>query len=72
MEPSCSSFWSLGGREPLQLDYDTAFLRPIAREFDSLPDLLPRKPGQAVDSITTSHTFSRGWHCGKCGRLSSR
>jgi hypothetical protein len=72
LNPSCSSFWSLGGREPDQLDYDTAFLRPVAAEFRGLPDLRPGKLVQTIDSITTSYAFSKGWHCEKCGRLSSR
>ncbi|KAG1776986.1 hypothetical protein EV702DRAFT_1104717 [Suillus placidus] len=72
LNPSCTSFWSLGGRELEQLDYDTAFLRPIAMLFTSLPELRPAKLIETMDSITTSYAFSKGWHCEKCGRLSSR
>ncbi|KAG1812407.1 uncharacterized protein BJ212DRAFT_1276580 [Suillus subaureus] len=72
LNPSCTSFWSLGGRELEQLDYDTAFLRPIAMVFTNLPELRPAKLIEPMDSITTSYAFSKGWHCEKCGRLSSR
>lgn len=72
LNPSCTSFWSLGGRELEQLDYDPAFLRPIATVFSSLPELRPAKLIETMDSITTSYAFSKGWHCEKCGRLSSR
>ncbi|KAG2043695.1 hypothetical protein BDR03DRAFT_851560 [Suillus americanus] len=72
LNPSCTSFWSLGGRELEQLDYDTAFLRPIAMVFTNLPELRPAKLIETMDSITTSYAFSKGWHCKKCGRLSIR
>lgn len=72
LNPSCTSFWSLGGQEPEQLVYDTAFLRPIATVFKNLPELRPVKLIETTDSITTSYAFSKGWHCEKCGRLSSR
>ncbi|KAG0708360.1 hypothetical protein DFH29DRAFT_892124 [Suillus ampliporus] len=72
LNPSCSSFWSLGGREPEQLDYDTTFLRPVAASFSNLPELRPAKLVETMDFITTSYPFSKGWHCDKCGRLSSR
>ncbi|OAX39114.1 hypothetical protein K503DRAFT_690307 [Rhizopogon vinicolor AM-OR11-026] len=72
LNPSCSSFWSLRGREPDQLDYDAVFIRPVAAEFRGLPDLRPGKPVQTIDHITTSYAFSKGWHCEKCGRLSTR
>ncbi|KAG2099129.1 hypothetical protein BD769DRAFT_1368639 [Suillus cothurnatus] len=72
LNPSCTSFWSIGGRELEQLDYDATFLRPIAMVFTDLPELRPAKLMETMDSITTSYAFSRGWHCEKCGRLSSR
>ncbi|KAG1865826.1 hypothetical protein DFJ58DRAFT_863465, partial [Suillus subalutaceus] len=74
LNPSCTSFWSLGGREleQQQLDYDTTFLRPIAMVFTNLPELRPAKLIETMDSVTTSYAFSKGWHCEKCGRLSSR
>jgi hypothetical protein len=72
LNPSCTSFWSIGGRELEQLDYDTTFLRPISMVFTDLPELRPAKLMETMDSITTSYAFSRGWHCEKCGRLSSR
>ncbi|KAG1746118.1 hypothetical protein EDB19DRAFT_1690476 [Suillus lakei] len=72
LNPSCTSFWSLGGQELEQLDYDSTFLRPIAMAFSNLPELRPAKLIETIDSITTSYAFSKGWHCEKCGRLSSR
>lgn len=72
LNPSCSSFWSLGGREPEQLEYDATFLRPIAAEFRGLPDLRPGKLVKTIDHVTTSYAFRKGWYCEKCGRLSCR
>ncbi|KAG1870361.1 hypothetical protein C8R48DRAFT_789393 [Suillus tomentosus] len=72
LNPSCTSFWSIGGRELEQLDYDASFLRPIKTVFTNLPELRPAKLIETMDSITTSYAFSKGWHCEKCGRLSSR
>lgn len=72
LNPSCTSFWSIGGRELEQLDYNASFLRPIKTVFTNLPELRPAKLIETMDSITTSYAFSKGWHCEKCGRLSSR
>ncbi|KAG1746285.1 hypothetical protein EDD22DRAFT_918224 [Suillus occidentalis] len=63
LNPSCTSFWSLGGREH--------FYAQLQLVFPSLPELRPAKLIGTMDSITTSYAFSKGWHCKKCGRLST-
>ncbi|KAJ7905907.1 2OG-Fe(II) oxygenase superfamily-domain-containing protein [Mycena leptocephala] len=78
LHPTCSLFWIMpsGGSLPLNLDYNPDFLTVI--DFRPLPfsfrDALLPKPLTLApkDGITTSYTYSRGWHCRKCGRLSCR
>ncbi|KAJ7760653.1 hypothetical protein DFH07DRAFT_816306 [Mycena maculata] len=78
LNPVCSSFWTTASGQSLpdHLDYNPEFLTII--DFRALPlayrnALLPRPPGLAPkDGITTTYAHSRGFHCRKCGRLSSR
>ncbi|KAJ7097191.1 hypothetical protein B0H15DRAFT_773342 [Mycena belliarum] len=78
LKPVCPSFWitSTGRSLPDHLDYNPEFLSVI--DFRPLPlayrnALLPKPPVlEPKDGITTSYRYSRGWHCGNCGRLSSR
>ncbi|KAH7916571.1 2OG-Fe(II) oxygenase superfamily-domain-containing protein [Hygrophoropsis aurantiaca] len=73
LRPRCSAFWCIatGERPPTQLQYDEEFLRLLPANFKNLPALRPIIP-HSPDEITTSYLFTKGWHCPKCGRLSSR
>lgn len=58
-----------------RLSYNTDFLRlePAHRFYVDLVDLYPELPPSEVpDNVTTTYSFTRGWHCRKCGRLSCR
>lgn len=79
LKPRCAAFWHLRDAEevPTSLNYSAPFLRPVKLETNhALEDLRPPLPvlmdASAKDQITTSRHFSKGWHCQKCGRLSSR
>ena len=77
LNASCLRFWiSVDGSPlPLQLEYNAQFLQllpPFVLPSD-MRDIRPALPvSSAPDGITTTHLFSRGWHCPKCGRLSCR
>ncbi|KAF8894103.1 hypothetical protein BD779DRAFT_1783639 [Infundibulicybe gibba] len=77
LNPACIRFWLQTDGEPLplQLDYNTEFLRLLPPM--SLPpgfaELCPSSPPTTSEAgATTDYIFSRGWHCNKCGRLSCR
>ncbi|KAH7888686.1 hypothetical protein F5I97DRAFT_1925224 [Phlebopus sp. FC_14] len=65
-------FWNISGEEPQQLDYHQEFLKLVPNKFENLPSLLPPKTVPSPDLVTTTYPFSKGWHCERCGRLSSR
>ncbi|THV05004.1 hypothetical protein K435DRAFT_834976 [Dendrothele bispora CBS 962.96] len=73
----CPSFWTLstGIELPGSLEYHEPFLqlkRTISLD-DEFRDIRPPEPlANPSNKVTTVHAFSRGWHCKKCGRLSSR
>ena len=80
LKPRCTAFWYLldASEVPTSLNYSASFLRPVKLETpQTLEDLRPSLPVLAVSNkkeqlITTSRHFCKGWHCTKCGRLSSR
>lgn len=75
LQPSCTAFWTFtdGVLGPEELTYDESFLAVSFRcEHDPLEDIVPQPPAVPEDGVVTSRRFSRGWHCKKCGRLSSR
>lgn len=77
LKPRCPAFWHLLDAEemPTSLNYSAPFLRPVKLETDQvLETLSPPLPAvpNTPDRITTSRHFCKGWHCTKCGRLSSR
>ncbi|RPD54737.1 hypothetical protein L226DRAFT_612942 [Lentinus tigrinus ALCF2SS1-7] len=75
LQPSCKAFWRLsdGTLAPEDLTYDETFLAvAFICEHDPLGDICPQPPAEPDDGVVTGHRFSRGWHCKKCGRLSSR
>ncbi|KAF8844298.1 hypothetical protein BDN67DRAFT_963043 [Paxillus ammoniavirescens] len=72
LNPRCDVFWSINGKEPQQLDYCESFLKLVPQKFGNLPNIMPARAVQRPGQITTSYTFSKGWHCTKCGRLSCR
>ncbi|KAF9464938.1 hypothetical protein BDZ94DRAFT_1189835 [Collybia nuda] len=72
----CTRFWvTLNGTAPTPLlDYNTNFLH-LSCSFvlpTSLADIRPLSPTPSANDITTTHAFTRGWHCRNCGRLSCR
>ncbi|KAJ7116645.1 hypothetical protein C8R44DRAFT_880003 [Mycena epipterygia] len=73
----CALFWTTYCRRlPAQLSYRPEFL--ALREPPQFPpgfdsSLIPEHPVLASpDIFTTSYQYTRGWHCLKCGRVSSR
>ncbi|KDQ57451.1 hypothetical protein JAAARDRAFT_35165 [Jaapia argillacea MUCL 33604] len=76
LNPACSSFWKLenGYAPPDNLSYSPEFLRTASLpELPELAPLFPSLPALKVhDGVVTSESFSKGWHCVRCGRLSSR
>ncbi|RDX42081.1 hypothetical protein OH76DRAFT_1363459 [Lentinus brumalis] len=75
LQPSCTAFWTFtdGVLGPEELTYDESFLAvSFLCEHDPLEDIVPQPPAVPEDGVVTSRRFSRGWHCKKCGRLSSR
>ena len=77
LKPKCFAFWSFKGmcELPACLNYAASFLQPVRVETDQiLEDLQPGPPvsGISQDGVTTSRHFCKGFHCVKCGRLSSR
>ncbi|KAJ6461273.1 hypothetical protein C8R47DRAFT_109578 [Mycena vitilis] len=75
----CSAFWETpSGQLSGTLEYEPHFLR--LREAVEIPGgfdarLVPEHRVFGPDSendFTTSFEWSRGWHCLKCGRVSSR
>jgi hypothetical protein len=77
VNPVCGEFWKIGDQDPTLLDlkYTERFLelQPVASIVGLDQDLRPRLPTQnPSDGINTTYTFTRGWHCRDCGRLSTR
>lgn len=77
LNPSCCRFWISvdGSRLPFRLQYNLQFLRlpPSYVLPCEIRDIRPPLPVcSAPDGITTTHSFTRGWHCRGCGRLSCR
>ncbi|KAJ7932054.1 hypothetical protein B0H13DRAFT_1956449 [Mycena leptocephala] len=76
LKPQCSKFWVAPyGRLSGRLDYMPHLLS--LREPPKFPDgfdsrLVPERRIPSADEFTTSFLHSRGWHCQKCGRVSSR
>lgn len=77
LNPSCCRFWISvdGSRLPFRLQYNLQFLRLLPSYVlpCEIRDIRPPLPVcSAPDGITTTHSFTRGWHCRGCGRLSCR
>ncbi|KAJ8077182.1 hypothetical protein PM082_001610 [Marasmius tenuissimus] len=78
LNPSCHGFWSCNGvfLPEDELDYNPSFLtslpsHPILRE--EYRDIRPPLPITAPpDGVTTIRSFTRGFHCRECGKLSCR
>ncbi|KAH9942478.1 uncharacterized protein BXZ73DRAFT_97887 [Epithele typhae] len=76
LQPACGEFWRLlDGSPPLEpLEYDERFLdAPYDCSHGILEDIAPSLPvTDKADGVITTSRFAKGWHCKKCGRLSSR
>ncbi|KAJ3549725.1 hypothetical protein NM688_g5149 [Phlebia brevispora] len=76
LQPDCPLFWRRenGEEAPAYLTYSQVFLRPVPLLGESLQSIYPSPPGieQPSGDVTTTRRFCKGWHCSKCGRLSSR
>lgn len=76
LQANCASFWTRmdGTRPPEDLTYDSDFVNSSFQcEHGTLEDIAPLPPATgAADGVITSRRFCKGWHCKKCGRLSSR
>ncbi|KAI9067410.1 hypothetical protein FKP32DRAFT_1563809 [Trametes sanguinea] len=76
LQPTCIAFWRQrdGTVPPEDLVYHSAFLNSFLQcEHEPLEGLEPLPPAtEASDGVITSRRFCKGWHCKKCGRLSSR
>ncbi|KAF9227346.1 hypothetical protein BS17DRAFT_775348 [Gyrodon lividus] len=72
LNPHCNVFWSINGKEPQELGYCEEFLKLVPQKFRNLPNIMPARAVQTPDRITTTYSFSKGWHCTNCGRLSCR
>ncbi|KZT01739.1 uncharacterized protein LAESUDRAFT_663299 [Laetiporus sulphureus 93-53] len=66
LSPECKAFWrtSQGDHPPAHLHYSAQFLQLLHFAPERIEQLRPPLP--------TSCTICKGWHCIKCGRLSSR
>ncbi|KAJ7581225.1 hypothetical protein C8J56DRAFT_794470 [Mycena floridula] len=78
LNPLCTSFWMSSSRtsfQPVNFHHGFEFT-----DFEELSDKLPRIGVDEIlpaipktDSINpTGQSFTRGWHCRDCGRLSCR
>lgn len=72
LNSTCSAFWLPLHTLSPELLYNPAFLQlrtgqPVTRTLDILPP-----PLETTSSNPTSYSFTRGMHCRKCGRLTSR
>ncbi|KZT10706.1 uncharacterized protein LAESUDRAFT_721073 [Laetiporus sulphureus 93-53] len=75
LSPECEAFWrtSQGDHPPADLQYSADFLQLLHFAPEKMEQLRPPLPVTRVQGgITTSRIFCKGWHCVKCGRLSSR
>ncbi|KAI0766517.1 hypothetical protein BC629DRAFT_1703523 [Irpex lacteus] len=76
LKPECKRFWTFqdGAGVSGGLTYTKSFLQPVSGFKMPLMDIRPPLPvqGEEITGPTTSWHFSKGWHCTKCGRLSSR
>ncbi|KAJ7769940.1 hypothetical protein B0H16DRAFT_1776905 [Mycena metata] len=77
LNPQCAQFWKWPDGQPsVGFDYNPEFLDlreppELASGFDAR--IVPPPPVfDSVDEFTTSFEYTRGWHCQKCGRVSSR
>ncbi|OSD07106.1 hypothetical protein PYCCODRAFT_796026 [Trametes coccinea BRFM310] len=76
LHPTCTAFWRRedGTAPPEDLRYHPSFLNSSFQcDHEPLEGLEPSPPATgASDGVITSRRFCKGWHCKKCGRLSSR
>jgi hypothetical protein len=76
LNPECTKFWETeSGDAPMDgLEYTENFLKlqPVPKLSSGCKSLLPSLPVAPSNKITTNYASTRGWHCIKCGRLSSR
>ncbi|KAK0495928.1 hypothetical protein EDD18DRAFT_1074824 [Armillaria luteobubalina] len=77
LQSECQRFWVIDADDtvlPEQLKYNLVFLELLPNL--TLPATLniypPPLPRVLEGTITTTESFSRGWHCTECGRLSCR
>ncbi|KAG7098842.1 hypothetical protein E1B28_000745 [Marasmius oreades] len=77
LNATCVAFWTHAGTSPPEeCVYNTQFLQllPFPNNLrEELKDIRPSEPMTAPrDGITTIKSFTRGFHCQNCGRLSCR
>lgn len=65
LNPTCVKFWTADGEEPQKFEYREEFLKLLPHTFGNLPRVRPTIAGRPIHRC-------HGWHCDKCGRLSSR
>lgn len=73
LNPDCRLFWKTVSGADLQmqdLEYNPAFLQLSPAVVEDRV-LKPASP-DTHSGDATSYSFSRGWHCATCGRLSCR
>ncbi|GBE81144.1 hypothetical protein SCP_0308700 [Sparassis crispa] len=75
LTPSCTAFWKTSSGVPpsMGLAYSEKFLELLPCQHEKFDDLRPPVPAtKAQNGVTTTRLFCKGWHCVRCGRLSSR
>ncbi|KAL4078381.1 hypothetical protein V8B97DRAFT_1865931 [Scleroderma yunnanense] len=72
LHPACTMFWITDGKDPQELEYCEEFLKLLPQAFHNLPRVKPTITSQSPGQLTTPYNRCQGWHCAKCGRLSSR
>ncbi|TCD66726.1 hypothetical protein EIP91_001019 [Steccherinum ochraceum] len=74
LKPSCSAFFTLNdGPPPVSLTYSDTFTRPLPFRREDVGEIRPPQPSSnPIDGVSTGRHACKGFHCRKCGRLSSR
>lgn len=74
LNPTCVLFWRTGEelRAPQRLDYNKAFLELLDLPPNTNIQMMSIRPTPLDRRINEPDTQTRGMHCEKCGRLSSR
>ncbi|KAI0038640.1 hypothetical protein FA95DRAFT_1505273 [Auriscalpium vulgare] len=75
LTPDCHAFWKLDGDHSAgdDLTYEPAFLCLRPQPIKNLKEsVMPAPLPTAKNGNATTQRFTKGMHCAKCGRLSSR